>query len=156
MRKEIVLMSRSRHFVTLAVTIFGVATAVLLASSSANTSTALADGRLESTRANTAAASNNATNADEQLTTVRCQPVEVYASTRLVRVKCAAAVQGIIYFGFDAKDPPNARNFLGLMEDALAQKKPLTIDFFMSDTSGDSLGCKKENCRTIEGIALSQ
>jgi hypothetical protein len=143
--------SRFSHFVTLSVTLIGAVAALFVISSSSTTSTVLAEEPLQSTRESTTVPASNAA---EQLTTFKCMPIEVYVSTQQIRVKCSTAFRGIVYFSTPAKDPPNARNFLLLMTEAFTTRKPLNIDFMMSDISGEEYGCKKEDCRLIDGAAL--
>jgi hypothetical protein len=89
-----------------------------------------------------------------QVTTVKCQPVQVSVSEKRVHVKCQEGVGDIVYFAAPTDDKGTAGNYLSIMLDALSGKKQLLIDVLMDDLTGEPYGCMNADCRPIGGIAI--
>ena len=104
----------------------------------------------------TAAATVAGTAPADQVTTFKCQPVQISVSARRIHVKCATGIGKVVYFAAGTQDQDTANRYLTLLTTAMTARRQLVIDVVMSDLSGESFGCANADCRTIGGLAIEQ
>ena len=91
-----------------------------------------------------------------QVTTFKCQPVQISVSPRRIHVKCATGIGKVVYFAASTQDQDTANRYLTLLTTAMTARKQLVIDVVMADLSGEAFGCANADCRVIGGLALEQ
>ena len=106
----------------------------------------------QATAAPTAAGTAN----PNQVTSFKCQPVQLSISPDRIHVKCATGIGKVVYFATPTKDQNTASLYLSMLTTAFTARKQLVIDVVMSDLSGESFGCANADCRVIGGLAIEQ
>lgn len=83
-----------------------------------------------------------------------CTPINTATYTSRVHVKCSENRNGIRYFALKATNASAAARFLTVSNAALLSGKKLKVLYDTNDTSGQSFGCNRTDCRTARGISL--
>jgi hypothetical protein len=81
-----------------------------------------------------------------------CKRAEIMVTTNRIHIRCAADVNGIIFFGYPTSDTANVDRYLHLLTDPYHGTFNILYD--PGDTSGTAFGCQAHNCRKILGMAI--
>jgi len=144
-------MVRNRRFILVSVLTLSMLLVIAVFVGFPNQSTVAANPA-QATAAPTAAGTAPA----NQVTTFKCQPVQISVSPDRIHVKCATGIGKVVYFATPTKDQNTASLYLSLLTTAMTARRQLVIDVVMSDLSGESFGCANADCRIIGGLAIEQ
>ncbi len=144
-------MVPTRRFVMVSLLTLSMLLVIALFVSFPNPATVIANPA-QATTAPTAAGTASA----NEVTTFKCQPVQISVSPNRIHVKCATGIGKIVYFASPTKDQNTASLYLSLFTTAITARKQLVIDVVMADLSGEAFGCANADCRVIGGLALEQ